>query len=77
MGSLGTANVIRSNKNNVTANQVASRLIEVTKAPISKNSLKSMKKNVRKKINELPVNSDLSKPFNIIDLDIALNEMKI
>lgn len=53
---MGTTNPIKSCNKQVTANQVASRLIQITKAPLNK-SLKSIKQNLKPTNKELPTDS--------------------
>jgi len=74
---MGTSNVIKNSNNQITANQVASRLIQLTKAPMDQISLKEMKRNLKHTINNLPLDSPLSDAFTMEELDAAIKTMKI
>jgi len=77
MRKVGIANVIKSSNNKVTPNEVATRLIKITKAPLDKNTKKAMKKNVKELFNTLPINSSFSNQFKIDELNDAIKEMKL
>ena len=73
---MGTTNLIKSSSKQVTADQIASRLIQVTKAPLNKESLKSMKQNLKRTIKELPTDSAFSNCFSLEELESAICTMK-
>jgi len=77
MRKMGTCNVVNPPKIKVTANQVASRLIEVTKAPLNKDDKKNMKRNVKRLYDSLPTSSLYSESFKMVELETAINNMKL
>lgn len=74
---MGASNVVKPAKSKVTANQVASRLIQVTKAPLNKDEKKNMKKNVKSLYDNLPASSLYSELFKIDELNTAIDNMKL
>lgn len=73
---VGNAAVCKGKKTKVRANEVATRLLNMTKAPLSQDKLKRIHRQNKRDIKQLPIDSEISRDFEIEEVNCAILEMK-
>lgn len=73
---LGTAPSINRHSSHITPNAVASRLLKLSKAPMDRKRLKSVRNQARKVKRNLRPNDNFSKPFTTAELNHAIKSLK-
>jgi hypothetical protein len=73
---LGTDAISASRQNSITANDIASRLLRVSKTQRDRVHVRTIKMNLRRKKRTLTVNQTLSRNFTLDELETALMSLK-
>jgi hypothetical protein len=73
---LGTDAIPASRQKSITANDIASRLLPVSKTQRNREPARTTKMNLRRKKRTLTVNQTLSKNFSLAELETALMSLK-
>jgi hypothetical protein len=60
----------------ITANDIASRLLRVSKVPIDRSHVRSTRRSLRERRRELSIDQSLSADFTLAELDMALIAVK-
>jgi Reverse transcriptase (RNA-dependent DNA polymerase)/Endonuclease-reverse transcriptase len=77
MRKLGTdLNTATSPTNQISANDIASRLLRISKVPMEENFVRSTKRDLRQKRRELTIDTTISADFSLEDLNTALLSFK-
>jgi Reverse transcriptase (RNA-dependent DNA polymerase) len=62
--------------NQISASDIASRLLRISKVPMEENFVRSTKRDLREKRRELTINTTISADFSLVDLNTALLSFK-